>query len=322
MVKLKIREYKPTDFHGLLEISKHIWEGHDYLPKKINDFYIDPHSSPMVVIEEGKIVSIANLRFLNREIAWLEAIRTHPEFRGKGYATSLTKAMIKKARAEGATEVWLMTNTENKATAILLEKLGFSESGRVAMWPNWDIMTESLKKNSIQNKHFDKLATSQTKKEARASEDGNSYRTLIESFPVTNKTLELSKKWKKITQKSHMKEILSKIVKLGGMNIIYGEFHIYPQDMFDLDKKIQNKEILYLEEPPALLLFEKSEEIELGYGIGLNTCSSYALESALYFLLENYPKLIYWLFFPESLQHLYIKPGFHLQRFMCKKLNS
>ncbi len=316
---LIIREYEPSDFQGLLEISKHIWEGHDYLPKKIEDFYNDPLSIPLVLIDEGKLVSIANLRFLNADIAWLEGIRTHPNARRKGYATLLTEEMMKIAMKKGVKEIWLMTNAENKSTAILLRNLQFSEKGKLVMWPDWETMVESLKMKDIQNKHIDTLSLKKIGK--YQPEQKNPYRALIESIPVSKEALILRKKWKQITKKSQIDTVLSKIGQKEGMNVLLGEFHVYPQTAYILDQMIKKKQLYFLDNPPALLLLEKSSEIDSGYGVGLNTYSLVALESAVHFLLSNFPDMTYWLFFPESLQHPHIQPGFHLQKLMVKNLN-
>ena len=50
---LIIREYKESDYEDILEISKHIWEGSDYLPKLIHEFVKNPHCKPYVVEEDG-----------------------------------------------------------------------------------------------------------------------------------------------------------------------------------------------------------------------------------------------------------------------------
>jgi hypothetical protein len=89
-----IREYQNTDFLDLLDISQHIWEGEDYLPRRIDNYVKNPNSYPMVALEKDKVISIGNFEFLNEEIIWIEALRTHPNFRNKGWAHGCSQIQI------------------------------------------------------------------------------------------------------------------------------------------------------------------------------------------------------------------------------------
>ncbi|MFX0062509.1 MAG: GNAT family N-acetyltransferase [Candidatus Hermodarchaeota archaeon] len=316
-----IRDYQTSDFPDLLEISKHIWKGEDYLPGRINEYVRDPNSHPMVVLENGKVVSIANLRFLSSDIVWLEAIRSHPDVRGKGYGTQLTQAMLEKAKSLGAEEAWLLSNVENIAAQRIIEKLSFNEMGHINMWPDWEIMSASLKQLNVTNSHISKNAQGKDDLSALNLKKGETpYNQLVNSLPLSSKAKQLSKSWKQCQSMEEITAVTSNISKGGFANLVVGEFIIYPANSQIVERKVKEGSIYYLKDPPALMTLQKSGEIERGTGVGLNTNSLLALEAALDYVNETWPNLIYWLFYPNSLNHPNIKPGFHLQRVMRKSL--
>jgi len=155
---VKCREYTLEDKEGILEISSHIWEGRDYLPKWIDIYDNDPYSTPVVVEDEERIISVANMRFISPEIVWLEAIRTHPDSRGKGIATALTRYMLELAREKGAEAIWLSTANDQPSTRIILERIGFKELMLSKLWRNSnDEAVNGLAEDGVLMKleHFD-----------------------------------------------------------------------------------------------------------------------------------------------------------------------
>lgn len=122
-----IREYQYKDHPGIVNICKNIWDGNDYLPDIINTLKDDPTCYPLVLIERGIVVSVVNLRKFRKDIAWSEAMRTHPGYRSKGFAYKLFQYQLKLAEDLGFQEIWLSTAATNEATRRMLEKSGFDE---------------------------------------------------------------------------------------------------------------------------------------------------------------------------------------------------
>ncbi|MHA2305533.1 MAG: GNAT family N-acetyltransferase [Candidatus Hodarchaeales archaeon] len=316
-----IREYQNTDFLDLLDISQHIWEGEDYLPRRIDNYVKNPNSYPMVALEKDKVISIGNFEFLNEEIIWIEALRTHPNFRNKGWAQKLINEMLIKAQSLGAKEAWMLSNTDNLATLYMFSKLGFREKTQLFMWPDWDIMNASLKDRNIVNVHLEKqnMKNSVTKRIAPKSRE-NPYVELINSLNLSNQSKELSNNWKKCSSPEQVRNSLDKIVAGGGLNMLIGEFKAYPMNAYKIKSLVKNGKIYFLDNPSAIVLMEDSGEVESGMSIGINTTSHEALESLLQYLSNNLPTTIYWLFYPPKIQHSRIKPGFHHQCIMQKEL--
>ena len=126
---MKVRPYE-----DIIEISKHIWDGEDYLPRLINYYLEEPHCKPYVLEDDGKVVSVVNANYYTPDFAWLEAMRTHPDYRNKGIATKLNEYIFQEAVKSGVKELWLSTSKDNKATTKMLSKAGFEEVSLLKVW--------------------------------------------------------------------------------------------------------------------------------------------------------------------------------------------
>jgi N-acetylglutamate synthase len=73
---------------------------------------------------KGELVAVGLATFTGPS-AGIAAMRTKPEFRQRGYARSILRAVGGKARAAGATTLWLQVETENHAAFALYENEGF-----------------------------------------------------------------------------------------------------------------------------------------------------------------------------------------------------
>lgn len=78
-----IREAQPEDKPFIEEISRLTWEGNDYLAHVFDDWIKDGN---FYVLElDGKVIGTVKLTLLlNRVGGWMEGIRVHPYYRGRG----------------------------------------------------------------------------------------------------------------------------------------------------------------------------------------------------------------------------------------------
>ena len=74
--------------------------------------------------ESGQLVAMAGERLRPLGHTEISAVCTHPEYRGRGYASSLVSALIRKTTGRGETP-FLHVRTENVAAIRVYEKLGF-----------------------------------------------------------------------------------------------------------------------------------------------------------------------------------------------------
>ena len=79
----------PKDTPQVLELSGHIWEGHHYIPSVWEDWLGDAHGL-LCVVEYGKrMAGFGKLTRLSASQWWLEGLRVHPDFEGRGIASHI-----------------------------------------------------------------------------------------------------------------------------------------------------------------------------------------------------------------------------------------
>jgi len=122
----KIRMVLATDLNDILDISSHVWEGYDYLPFVIEEWLKDSNCYTYATEVNGHVVGIGNLRLVEKgRTGWLEGLRIHPNYRGKGLARAITEHIIKHAQRLHVERLRYTTGSENQASLKLAEKTGF-----------------------------------------------------------------------------------------------------------------------------------------------------------------------------------------------------
>ena len=122
---VKIRKAKPSDKAPILEISKKIWGGYDYLPSVWDDWLADKKARFIVATINRRTVGCAHASLQSNYVAWLDGVRVHEQYRGLGIAGKLNHALLRWARREGARVARLSTGSSNHASREHLSKIGF-----------------------------------------------------------------------------------------------------------------------------------------------------------------------------------------------------
>jgi N-acetylglutamate synthase-like GNAT family acetyltransferase len=137
-IVLNIRRVQSSDLEDVNEISKHIWDGHDYVPSVAKAWLKDPTCHFYGVEEDGRVVAVGNLRLIeNGRVGWMEGLRVHPDYRGRGLANELSWYIVKKGEELGVKRLRYTTNFDNVASLRLAKKLGFKRVITVAVaWLN------------------------------------------------------------------------------------------------------------------------------------------------------------------------------------------
>jgi GNAT superfamily N-acetyltransferase len=120
-----IRQAKASDKAPILEISKNIWSGHDYLPAVWDYWLSDKKGRLIVATVNGRTVGVAHAVLQTPYIVWLEGLRVHEQYRGLGIAGKLNIALVEWAKGKGARVARLSTHINNRASRNHLEKIGF-----------------------------------------------------------------------------------------------------------------------------------------------------------------------------------------------------
>lgn len=117
-----IRLLREADKEDILEIARHTWEGHDYIPYFFDAWLKDKDSHPVGIEYNGHIVALANLRVIDDgRTGWMEALRVHPNHRGKGLATTLTRYVVQLAKKIPVERIRYTTHVGNETSLHLAE---------------------------------------------------------------------------------------------------------------------------------------------------------------------------------------------------------
>ncbi len=123
--RVKIRKAVASDKGPILEICRRIWNGGDYVPEVWDDWLTDSEGLLLVATVKGTPVGVAHAGFQTPDVAWLEGVRVHEQYRGLGIAGKLNMALTKWAAERGARVARLCTGSSNIASRNHLSKVGF-----------------------------------------------------------------------------------------------------------------------------------------------------------------------------------------------------
>lgn len=126
---INIRRAKESDREQILEISKTIWDGRDYILSSI-DTWLDPSTGIVIIVEkDNEIRAFSKVTYMDNEIGWLEGLRVKEEYRGLGYAHLLTERSIIMGREENLKVLKFACHKNAKGSIKSSEKRGFKRKG-------------------------------------------------------------------------------------------------------------------------------------------------------------------------------------------------
>jgi GNAT superfamily N-acetyltransferase len=133
-VNVKVRPAGAEDKGPLMSFIKDVWGGHDYIPEVWDEWLTDPKGKMFVVEADGLPVGMNRLRFLQDGSAWVEGVRVHPAYRGKGLASMLGDNSIKLAKEKGVNVFRLTSGSHNKAAHRQIARIKFDELARFSAY--------------------------------------------------------------------------------------------------------------------------------------------------------------------------------------------
>lgn len=134
--KAIVQKVRTSDRQDILEISSHIWDGHDYIPSVLDEWLKNPKCHTYGVEADNRLVTIGNLRLTDRnQTGWMEGLRVHPDYRKRGYADMLTKHFLELGSALKVRQLRYTTGANNRVSLRLARKAGFKRIFKMtAVW--------------------------------------------------------------------------------------------------------------------------------------------------------------------------------------------
>lgn len=131
---LVCRPALPMDTAQVMELVSHIWEGHDYIPYVWEAWLADPQGLLAVAEYGGRIVGLDKLSYISPGQWWLEGLRVHPEFEGRGIASHLNDYLLAYWTQHGSGFVRFTTSSERVKVHRLTTHRGFVKIGDYAFY--------------------------------------------------------------------------------------------------------------------------------------------------------------------------------------------
>jgi len=132
---LSVRRARPADREAILEMSKHIWGGHDYMPLVWDRWLTEKKGALLTVTVDGRPVGTSKVSLLGPGEVWLEGLRLHPDYHGQGLSKRIHRATFREASKLSPRTVRYSTWIGNEASRRIAEKNNFWQIARTGwMW--------------------------------------------------------------------------------------------------------------------------------------------------------------------------------------------
>jgi len=140
---LEVRPVKKEELGELLELYFHLHgEAAPEIDGRIRDIWNSILSNPNYHIIVGRagdklvstciLVVVPNLTHGQRPYAWIENVVTHPDHRGKGYATAVLDYAKQFAQDENCYKIMLMSGTKDNNVYRFYEGAGYNSRDKKA----------------------------------------------------------------------------------------------------------------------------------------------------------------------------------------------
>ena len=126
-VKLKLTRASPAEKEAVLNLGKH-FPG-DYLEHVIDRWINQASGGLYLAWHDGSPVGCCALSFASPTEGWLQGMRVHPGYRGRGIAFHLSGYLMDLAKSRGAAVVRLLTAPHNHRAVQVSARLGFTSTG-------------------------------------------------------------------------------------------------------------------------------------------------------------------------------------------------
>lgn len=125
LYRLVCRPALPKDTPEVMQLTRTIWEGEDYVPVVWEEWLADPKGLLAVVEFGGRVVGLGKLTQFSQVDWWMEGLRVHPGYERRGIATHLHHFLLDLWQRNGSGTIRLVTASYNKPVHRICERTGF-----------------------------------------------------------------------------------------------------------------------------------------------------------------------------------------------------
>lgn len=127
---IEYRKLIHEDYEDIVDISKDIWDGTDYLPSIFHSWVEDRGMFIGAVdSDSNKVIGVDKYSILHDGTGWLEGLRVHKNYRGRGIAKELAQRALNLAKEDlksgKINKIAFSTYIDSVESINLMKKLGF-----------------------------------------------------------------------------------------------------------------------------------------------------------------------------------------------------
>jgi GNAT superfamily N-acetyltransferase len=115
------------DLEQIREFCKTIWDGHDYVPEVMQDWFQDPQGIFAVAEYEGRAIACSKITQLADGQWWLEGFRVDPNYQGRKVGSLIHHYVDQWWLEHEDGMLRLMTSSKNKTVHHLCDSTGFTK---------------------------------------------------------------------------------------------------------------------------------------------------------------------------------------------------
>lgn len=149
LFRLVCRPALPKDIREVMDLTRTIWDGEDYVPHVWQDWLSDPLGLLAIAEFGGQVVGLGKLSQLSGVEWWLEGLRVHPDHQGHRIASHLHNYLLKYWLKNGAGAIRLVTASFRIPVHRMCEKTGLQKIVEVTPFlaPSIDIDSQGQEEN-------------------------------------------------------------------------------------------------------------------------------------------------------------------------------
>lgn len=148
---IEYRRLTHEDYDDIIDISKDIWEGYDYLPGVFHK-WVDESGFFLGAVDsqKNKVVGVGKYTILSDGTGWLEGLRVHKDYRGLKIARGISEYLLNLAKSEvnkgNINKIGFGTHISNVESIGLMSKMNFKlEKKLIIVSKEYEKVDQTLK---------------------------------------------------------------------------------------------------------------------------------------------------------------------------------